>query len=266
MTRGSWPPASPLGVGKPSVTVQKSATGDCCAGWVGHLRTHGYAVTTEDVADLVPIKQKLGVPRALQSCHTAQVDGYVIEGHVPADLGDHLLSERPQIAALPYPGCPSVLRAWKRRVHAPAQPGPGLWPIHTLHRVRHGLIATLTAIRGVAAITAVPAVVVLGLLLGPSSSVSRCAAADDETRISPDRPTVSNNADTIPPRAVQIEAGLVYRQEQLAARSTARRFAGEGYPPDRAPRSRSRCGSSVNRTWPCKARRIRPVRATSGSV
>lgn len=79
-----------------------------------------------------------------------------------------------------------------------------------------------------AVITAVPAVVVLGLLLGPSGSVSRCAAADEETRISPDRPTVSNNADTVAPRAVQIEAGLVYQQERLAARSTARRFAGEG--------------------------------------
>ena len=61
---------------------------------------------TEDATDLAPIKQKLGVPRALQSCHTALVDGYVIEGHVPADLIDRLLRERPKIAGLAVPGMP----------------------------------------------------------------------------------------------------------------------------------------------------------------
>ena len=61
---------------------------------------------TEDAADLAPIKQKLGVPRALQSCHTALVEGYVIEGHVPADLIDRLLRERPPISGLAVPGMP----------------------------------------------------------------------------------------------------------------------------------------------------------------
>ncbi len=60
----------------------------------------------EDVPDLAPIKQKLGVPRALHSCHTAQVEGYVIEGHVPADLIDRLLRERPAVAGLAVPGMP----------------------------------------------------------------------------------------------------------------------------------------------------------------
>jgi hypothetical protein len=63
-------------------------------------------VKTEDAEDLAPIKQKLGVPRALQSCHTALVDGYVIEGHVPADLIDRLLRERPPVSGLAVPGMP----------------------------------------------------------------------------------------------------------------------------------------------------------------
>lgn len=58
------------------------------------------------MTDLAPLKQKLGVPRALQSCHTAQVDGYVVEGHVPADLIDRLLRERPPVAGLAVPGMP----------------------------------------------------------------------------------------------------------------------------------------------------------------
>jgi hypothetical protein len=63
-------------------------------------------VKPEDVVDLVPIKQKLGVPPALQSCHTASVEGYVIEGHVPADLIDRLLRERPAVLGLAVPGMP----------------------------------------------------------------------------------------------------------------------------------------------------------------
>jgi hypothetical protein len=63
-------------------------------------------VKAEDLDDLTPIKQKLGVPRALQSCHTAVVEGYVIEGHVPADLIDRLLRERPSVVGLAVPGMP----------------------------------------------------------------------------------------------------------------------------------------------------------------
>jgi hypothetical protein len=63
-------------------------------------------VKPEDVEDLGPIKRKLGVPRALQSCHTAVVEGYVIEGHVPADLIRKMLDEKPEIAGLAVPGMP----------------------------------------------------------------------------------------------------------------------------------------------------------------
>jgi hypothetical protein len=58
------------------------------------------------VNDLAPVKRKLGVPPSLQSCHTAVVEGYVIEGHVPADLIDRLLRERPPVVGLAVPGMP----------------------------------------------------------------------------------------------------------------------------------------------------------------
>jgi hypothetical protein len=55
---------------------------------------------------LAPVKRQLGVPRVLESCHTAEVQGYVIEGHVPADLIDRLLRERPAVVGLAVPGMP----------------------------------------------------------------------------------------------------------------------------------------------------------------
>lgn len=72
-----------------------------------HLRSSGFPVKTEDHADLAPIKKKHGVPATLQSCHTALVEGYVVEGHVPADLIDRLLRERPAVVGLAVPGMPA---------------------------------------------------------------------------------------------------------------------------------------------------------------
>ena len=72
-----------------------------------HLRASGFPVTTVDLDDLAPIKRKHGVPAALESCHTALVEGYVVEGHVTADLIDRLLRERPRIAGIGVPGMPS---------------------------------------------------------------------------------------------------------------------------------------------------------------
>ncbi|MGH7331675.1 MAG: DUF411 domain-containing protein [Candidatus Rokuibacteriota bacterium] len=74
---------------------------------------------TEDATDVGPIKQRLGVPPALQACHTAQVDGYVIEGHVPADLIDRLLRERPAVAGLAVPGMPVGSPGMEAPGHAP---------------------------------------------------------------------------------------------------------------------------------------------------
>ena len=73
---------------------------------MGHLRSNGFTVTERNETDLAPIKRRHGVPSALESCHTALVEGYVIEGHVPADLIDRLLRERPKVAGLAVPGMP----------------------------------------------------------------------------------------------------------------------------------------------------------------
>ena len=73
---------------------------------MGHLRTSGFTVDDQTVSDMGPIKQRHGVPTKLSSCHTATVNGYVIEGHVPADLIDRLLTERPRVVGLTVPGMP----------------------------------------------------------------------------------------------------------------------------------------------------------------
>ncbi len=83
---------------------------------MGHLRAAGFEVKEQNVDALGPIKQRFGVPAALQSCHTAVVDPYVIEGHVPADLIQRLLRERPAVVGLAVPGMP---------VGAPGMEAPG---------------------------------------------------------------------------------------------------------------------------------------------
>ena len=72
-----------------------------------YLRSNGFPVQIEDRNDLTPIKRKYGVPRDLEGCHTAIVDGYVVEGHVPADLIDRVLRERPRITGIAVPGMPA---------------------------------------------------------------------------------------------------------------------------------------------------------------
>jgi hypothetical protein len=73
---------------------------------VGHLRASGFEVREENVVDLAPVKRRLQVPAALQSCHTAVIGDYVVEGHVPADLIQRLLRERPAVLGLAVPGMP----------------------------------------------------------------------------------------------------------------------------------------------------------------
>lgn len=86
--------------------VYKSPTCGCCELWVDHAEAHGFEVTVEDVLDLRPVKAEHGVTPELASCHTTLVDGYVIEGHVPADVIAQLLEERPDIRGLAVPGMP----------------------------------------------------------------------------------------------------------------------------------------------------------------
>lgn len=87
-----------------AVTVYKSPSCGCCTKWVDHMRKNGFTVTVHDVEDVGPMKREVGVPASLESCHTAIVDGYVIEGHVPAADVRRLLAERPKVVGLSVPG------------------------------------------------------------------------------------------------------------------------------------------------------------------
>ena len=88
------------------VTVWKTPSCGCCKDWVAHLRKEGFSVVTNDVNDTAPVRQKLGLPANFGSCHTAQVGGYVIEGHVPASEVKRLLREKPVAIGLAVPGMP----------------------------------------------------------------------------------------------------------------------------------------------------------------
>jgi len=90
----------------PAITVYKTATCGCCGKWVDHMKKAGFAVRTVDTDDLTEIKQASGVPMRLRTCHTALIEGYVIEGHVPADLVERLLKEKPAGAGLAVAGMP----------------------------------------------------------------------------------------------------------------------------------------------------------------
>ncbi len=88
------------------MTVYKSASCGCCGNWVKHMRMHGHTVEVRNMDDLDQVKQMAGVPEGLQSCHTAIVEGYVVEGHVPAAEVAKLLKSRPKVRGLSVPGMP----------------------------------------------------------------------------------------------------------------------------------------------------------------
>jgi hypothetical protein len=78
----------------------------CCGGWVAHVKAASFPVEVIEAVDLAALKARLGVPESLAACHTAEVGGYVVEGHVPADAIKQLLAERPQARGLAVPGMP----------------------------------------------------------------------------------------------------------------------------------------------------------------
>jgi len=86
------------------VTVYKSPTCGCCGEWVKHLRANGFTVAVHEMDNVPPIKARAGIPSALESCHTALVGGYAIEGHVPGQDIRRLLRERPAARGLAVPG------------------------------------------------------------------------------------------------------------------------------------------------------------------
>lgn len=89
------------------VTVYRNASCGCCGKWANHMQEAGFKVDVQNTRDLNQVKSKLGIPLRLQACHTAVVDGYVIEGHVPAADVKRLLAEKPDIRGLSVPGMPA---------------------------------------------------------------------------------------------------------------------------------------------------------------
>jgi hypothetical protein len=105
--------ATSLGVGLataadalPEVLIHRDSSCGCCGAWTEHVRRAGFAVRIDETGDLNSVKQRLGVPADLISCHTAEVQGYIVEGHVPASAIQRLLREKHQAAGLAVPGMP----------------------------------------------------------------------------------------------------------------------------------------------------------------
>ncbi len=98
---------SPAEAESSAILVHKDPNCSCCSGWVRHLKDAGFAVTVEETTDLRPVRKRLGVPADLAACHTAEVDGYVLEGHVPAAAVRRLLEKRPTAIGLAVPGMPA---------------------------------------------------------------------------------------------------------------------------------------------------------------
>ncbi len=92
--------------GLPLALVHKSPTCGCCGLWVDHLKEAGFQVEVRDAEDITPVKQRLGVPYEKGSCHTAEIGGYFVEGHVPAADIKRLLAEKPNAKGLVLPGMP----------------------------------------------------------------------------------------------------------------------------------------------------------------
>jgi hypothetical protein len=91
---------------RPQMTVYKSDSCGCCAKWVEHMQANGFDVKAINVDDIDKVKRERGVPADAASCHTAIVNGYVVEGHVPADAVLKMLKEKPAIAGIAVPGMP----------------------------------------------------------------------------------------------------------------------------------------------------------------
>ena len=111
------------------VVVYKTPTCGCCSKWVSHLSEAGFEVEANDLDDLSSIKNHYGVQRAFSSCHTAVVEGYVVEGHVPAEYVKRLLEERPEVAGITVPGMP---------IGSPGMEGPNPQPYDVLSFDKEG--------------------------------------------------------------------------------------------------------------------------------
>ena len=113
----------------PSIVVYKTEGCGCCNGWVEHLQAAGFEVDARNVRDLMSVKIDAGVPTELSSCHTGLIDGYVVEGHIPAYVIRKLLDERPQVTGISVPGMP---------IGSPGMEGPNPKPYEVVAFDREG--------------------------------------------------------------------------------------------------------------------------------
>lgn len=88
------------------VTVHKDLRCGCCSGWMQHLQANGFVTKAVNTSNVDAVKSQFGVPADLATCHTAEVGGYVIEGHVPAIAIKRLLTEKPNATGLAVAGMP----------------------------------------------------------------------------------------------------------------------------------------------------------------
>ncbi len=102
-------PVNPVSAGDgivKDIVVYKNPECGCCTKWVRYLETQGYNVTIESTRDVYEVKKRLGVPEKLAACHTAVIDGYVIEGHITHRDIKRLLLFRPDVTGIAVPGMP----------------------------------------------------------------------------------------------------------------------------------------------------------------
>ncbi len=115
----------------PKALVYKTPSCGCCSLWVDHMREAGFEVDARDLNDIIPVKMDAGVPLGMTTCHTTLIDGYVVEGHVPAEQVKRLLDERPDIVGIAVPGMP---------IGSPGMEGIGARPYRVLSWDRQGRV------------------------------------------------------------------------------------------------------------------------------
>lgn len=97
---------SPVAMATNAIDAYRDPSCGCCGAWISYLRAQGYTVTVHEDQAMAAVKTRLGVPADAASCHTAVIDGYVIEGHVPVEDIRRLLAEHPNARGLAAPGMP----------------------------------------------------------------------------------------------------------------------------------------------------------------
>lgn len=105
----------PALAGSKTITLYKSPTCGCCTEYARYLTGQGYDVAVVEREDMDGVKNGLGVPPSMRSCHTGMIDGYLVEGHVPVEAIERLLAERPKVKGVASPGMPTG---------SPGMPGP----------------------------------------------------------------------------------------------------------------------------------------------